>query len=117
MTWTTDSEKTRTYDSLSGCELIFISGGSDGSQSFEISGNNFKLFFTASLINEPITPRERAALGIPDAGVWRVYGNLTEDQRAIIAPALSATKMGHGFSPSNLPYFVRFEPHGELYGD
>ncbi|WP_143084891.1 hypothetical protein [Novosphingobium sp. CF614] len=116
MSWITDQSNNRTYDSGKNLELFFVSGGSGGSQYLEIRGEHFCLPFSASLIAEPITSLERQNLGVPDAGVWRVYGKLTPEQRAMIVEAMSVTKMGHGFSPRNLPYFVRFEPKGELYG-
>ena len=116
MNWIADKSANRTYDPVAGLELFFISGGSDGSQSLKIRGDNLCLSFTTSLVDDPITPDETKALGLFDAGVWRVYGNWAPDEQAIIVAALSATKMGHGFSIRGEPYFVRFKRNGTLNG-
>ena len=63
-----------------------------------------------------ISATELQRLGVPDVGVWRVYGRWSSEQTSIIAAALCATKSGHGFSLRGEPYFVRFEANGELYG-
>jgi hypothetical protein len=109
-----DPVNNRTYDPDTGLELNFNSGGSDGSQSLEIRGDGYILSFKASQVAEPITAAELQQFDVADAGVWRVYGSWTPSQQLTIIAALSATKMGHGFSPRGAPYFVRFEPKGAL---
>lgn len=114
MTWITDPVNNRTYDPDTGLELHFKSGGSDGSHSLEIRGDDYVLSFTASQVAEPITAAELQRFDVADAGVWRVYGSWTPSQQLTIIAALCATKMGHGFSLRDVPYFVRFEPKGAL---
>ena len=117
MSWIVNAEKTRTYNPHLGLELLFISGGSDGSRQIRICGDNIDLEFTASTIDAPITQEELAALGLSDAMVWCVWGKPTDfnpEERALIVDALCATKRGHGSNIWETPYFVRFGLKGEL---
>jgi len=117
MSWVADHEIRRTYDVDAGLELFFLSGGSDGSRSFEIRGNDFLLQFSASTIDAPATAEESAKWNMSDAMVWCVWGkptNWNPEERALIIGALCATKGGHGFNIRGEPYFVRFGLKGEL---
>lgn len=117
MTWVADQSANRTYDPFAGLELFFVSGGSDGSQSLEIRGKNFILPFSASTIEAPVTAEELVVRGLSDAGVWCVWGKATQwsaEQQSLIVAALCATKGGHGFTATGVPYFVRFGYKGEL---
>jgi hypothetical protein len=117
MTWVADQDMQRTCDTDAGLELFFLSGGSDGSRSFEIRGSDFSLPFSASQIDAPIAADELASRGLRDAGVWCVWGKAAQwsaEQQSLIVASLCATKGGHGFTIRGEPYFVRFGLKGEF---
>lgn len=110
MAWIADQKQMRTWDTEAGLELHVEGGGSEGHVRFRIEGTGVLIRYTASSVEAPLTNQEELELGITNATVWFIGGGdrLPEAKKVIIASAMKAFKLSHGFHLTDAPILLRF---------
>ncbi|UOR10049.1 hypothetical protein LCM18_05805 [Qipengyuania flava] len=110
MPWIADRKQLRTLKPEAGLELYVEGSGTEGDTTFRIEGTGVLIRFTASVLEAPLSNQEESELGITDAIVWFIWGGdrLPEAEKVIIASAMKAFKLSHGFQLSDAPILLRF---------